>query len=59
MAYKLENAQKVMLGWLALEDATTLLWGKDAQIAERRKRKQKLKWNAKKVNKLMFNHFLN
>ena len=59
MAFKLENARKVMLGWHVLEAATTLLLGKVVQIAEGRRKKQKLKWNAKKVNKLMSNHFLN
>ena len=42
----------MMLGWHVLEDATTLLLGKDVQIAEGRRKKQRLKWNAKKVNKL-------
>ena len=51
MAFKLENARKVMLGWNVLVDATTLLSAKDAKIAERRKKKQRLKWNAKKVKK--------
>ena len=53
MAFKSENARKVMLGWHVLEDAMTLLLGKDVQIAEGRKRRQRLKWSAKKVNKTM------
>ena len=59
MAFKLENVQKVMLGWHVLEDATTLLLEKVAKIADRRKKKPRLKWNARKVSKLMSNHFLN
>ena len=60
MAFISENARKVMLGLHVLEDATTLLSAKVAKIAERRKKKQRLKWNAKKVKKkLTSNHFLN
>ena len=42
----------MMLGWHVPEDATTLSLGKVVQIAEGRRKKQRLKLNAKKVNKL-------